>query len=360
MKRGRTWTGTKALVTGGAGFIGGHLVDRLVKRGAVITIVDNFSKGNDRHVRHVFAQHGIALSPLTNDIIGAGPHRLMVRDLTDPDQVAEVVRGQEVIFHLAATVGGRGYIEGHPADCCGNMTTTEALMRQALRAGVAHVHYASSACIYPVALQARYDSGYLLKEVDAFTDGWANCDKEYGWAKFMGEMILQAYHRQYGLKGSVCRYVTVYGPWEDDSHAIIALIKRAVEKEDPYVIWGSGEQDRDFTYVDDIVEGSIRAAETIEDGAPINLGTSRRYKIKDVAEMIFALLGWRPQTVRFDSTKPEGVASRALDISRARELLGWEPQVELIAGLRRTIQWFMDVQPLAAPLLTSAWRAGTP
>jgi len=233
-------------------------------------------------------------------------------------------------------------------------------VEQALRAGVAHVHYASSACVYPVALQARHDSGYLLKEADAFRDGWANCDKEYGWTKFMGEMILQAYHGQYGLRGSVCRYVTVYGPWEDDSHAIIALIRRAAEREDPYVVWGSGEQDRDFTYVDDIVEGSIRAAELVEDGTPINLGTSRRYKIKDVAEMIFALMGWRPQAVRFDTTKPEGVASRALDVSRARELLGWEPRVELAEGLRRTIQWCAGVRPSAEPLPISAWRAGAP
>lgn len=340
------WDGRKVLVTGGAGFIGSHLVDRLIGRGAVVTIADNLSKGRIEHVQRVFAGHGLTVTGgVRSGGLRAGPHRLLVLDLCDPHHAAEAVKGQDVVFHLAATIGGRGYIDTHPADCCQSMAISQNLIHHAYLANVGHVHYASTACVYPLALQAEYGSDYLLTEADAFRDGWANCDQEYGWAKFMGEMILQAYHRQYGLEGSVCRYVTAYGPWENDTHAIVALIKRAVERRDPYTVWGTGEQDRDFTYVDDIVDGSLRAAEVVKDGSAINLGTARRYKIRDVVEMIFDLVGWRPRQVHFDTTKPEGVASRALGIARARDLLGWSPTVDLREGLRRTIEWYAAVRP---------------
>src|SRR4030042_4172246 len=110
---------------------------------------------------------------------------------------------------------------------------------------------------------------------------------------------------------------------------------------DPYQIWGSGEQDRDFTYVSDIVEGTRRAAEKVTDGTPINLGTGVRYKVKDVAARIFDAMGWKPDKIVFDTSKPVGVATRALDISRAKKLLDWEPIISLDEGLRKTINWYV-------------------
>jgi UDP-glucose 4-epimerase len=346
------WQGTNVVVTGGAGFIGGHLVERLIEKGAVVTVVDDLSKGNVRHLYEVLQQHGLTVcGDMLEGEARAGPHRLLRRDLCDPEQTADAVRGQEVVFHLAATIGGRGYIDTHPADCCTSFAINQNVVHQAHLAQVRHVHYASTACVYPVDLQTTYDSGYLLKEEDAFKSGWANCDREYGWAKLMGEIILQAYHQQYGLEGSVCRYVTAYGPWENDTHAIIALIKKAVERREPYVIWGTGEQDRDFTYVDDIVSGSIRAAEVIRDASPINLGTAVRHKLKDVAPMILDLTDWSPRRIVYDSTKPEGVSSRALDISRAKRLLGWSPRFMLSDGLRRTVEWYASTLPRAVETL---------
>lgn len=348
----RTWSGKRVVVTGGAGFIGGHLADRLIGKGATVTIVDSLSTGRGQRVASIFAARGLSTAGSVADgDVSAGPHRFLMRDLTDPGQAAEVMRGQEVVFHLAATIGGRGYIDTHPADCCQNFAINQNVIQQASLAGVRHVHYASTACVYPVELQAHYDSGYLLKEGDTVAAGPAHCDGLYGWAKLSGEMILQAYHQQYGLEGSICRYVTAYGPGENDTHAIIALVKKAVERRDPCVIWGSGEQDRDFTYVDDIVDGSIRAAEVVTDATPINLGTATRTKIRHVAQMIFALLEWRPKTVRYDTNMPEGVASRALDISRAAKLLAWSPHVDLREGLRRTIRWYLDHRPLPVETL---------
>jgi UDP-glucose 4-epimerase len=139
--------------------------------------------------------------------------------------------------------------------------------------------------------------------------------------------------------------VTAYGDRENDTHAIIALIRRALEKCDPYLVWGTGEQDRDFTFVDDIVEGTLLATEKITDCTPINLGTAKRHKIKDVVQMILKLTGHRPGKLVFDPTKPVGVLSRALDNSRARELLGWEPRYSLEDGLLRTIEWYASTRP---------------
>jgi UDP-glucose 4-epimerase len=255
------------------------------------------------------------------------------------------MQDQEVVFHLAATIGGRGYIDTHPADCCGNFALDYNVISEAARAGVQHLSYASSACVYPVRLQKEYNSTHLLKEDEAFKDEIGNADREYGWAKLMGEMQLLAFHNQYGLNGSVVRYVTAYGEREDDTHAIIALIRRAVERQDPYLVWGTGEEDRDFTHVSDIVEGTILAAEQIDDITPVNLGTSKRYKIKDVVAMILEITGFTPNELFFDSSKPTGVVTRALDIQRTREILEWTPKVDLREGLTRTVRWFSEARP---------------
>jgi len=340
------WQGKRVVVTGGAGFIGSHLVDKLISLGATVTVADNLSKAGKGYLLSVWEAHG--LRPESADGEGevrAGRHRLIECDLHEVTSARRVMADQQVVFHLAATIGGRGYIDTHPADCCGNFALDYNVISEACRAGVEHVSYASSACVYPVSLQTEYNSTHLLEENEAFKDETGNSDREYGWAKLMGEMQLLAFHGQYGLKGSVLRYVTAYGEREDDTHAIMALIRRAVERRDPYVVWGTGEEDRDFTYVSDIVDGTILAAERISDGTPVNLGTSKRYKIKDVVAMIVEIVGFEPRELVFDTSKPRGVVTRALDIQRAQDLLGWKPKVDLPEGLQRTIQWFTEARP---------------
>jgi nucleoside-diphosphate-sugar epimerase len=218
-------------------------------------------------------------------------------------------------------------------------------MKAAKEVGVDRIQFASTACVYPSDLQKEYNSKYLLKEEDAFKNEWANADREYGWAKLMGELTLKAFYKQYGLKSSITRYVTAYGPWENDTHAIIMLIRRAVNKEDPYLIWGSGKQDRDFTYVDDIVSGTLAACEKITNAEPVNLGTSKRYTMVETVNMIFDILGWRPKKIIFDKTKPEGVKTRALDIKKAKKILDWEPKYTFKQGLEKTINWFIKEKP---------------
>ncbi len=342
----------KVLLTGGAGFIGSHLLDRLLEQGSHVTVADNLSSGSLDEVIRIWAKHGYACRDSRGgEVLEVGPQRFVHCDLEDLTQARKVMRGQEIVIHEAAVIGGRGFVDTRPADCCGTFGINHNVFRAAHEAGVDRIHYASTACVYPDYLQNQYDSTYLLKEEDAFREGVANCDRSYGWAKFMGELELQSYHQQYGMKGSICRYVTAYGDRENDTHAIIALIRRAVEKNDPYVVWGTGEQDRDFTFVDDITEGTLLATEKITDGTPVNLGTGKRYKIKDAVKMILRLTDHTPQELVFDPTKPVGVLSRALDNTRAKQLLQWEPRFSLEEGLQRTIEWYVSARPRSVETL---------
>lgn len=253
-----------------------------------------------------------------------------------------VMHGQDVVFHLAAAHGGRGYIESHPAECCSNMLLDQLALRVAYEEDVERFCFASSACVYPRTLQQAEASDYLLREedVDLFTRGKALADLEYGWAKLMGEMALRAYHREYGMKTSAARIFSAYGPRENETHAIIALIAKAFVRCDPYPIWGNGKQDRNFTYVQDIVDGMLRVSEEIGDGAAINVGRDDRITINHAAEMVFEIMGWRPKDTQHDLSKPVGVSSRAADLDRARRVLNWEPRVSYRDGFTRTIDWY--------------------
>ncbi len=335
-------------MTGGCGFIGSHLVDRLIGLGAGVVVVDNLAKGLLNNLFEAWREHKLSFSRELNEgVIVAGDHKFVLCDLEEKALVRKVFQEDDydAVIHLAAVIGGRGYIDTHATECCRNFAINHNVFEEAFRAGVERVHYSSTACVYPLDLQSEYGSNYLLREEDAFNNGLACCDMEYGWAKFMGEIELLAYHRQFGAKCSISRYITAYGPREDDTHAVIALIRKAVERRDPYLIWGSGEQDRDFIYVSDIVDGTLLAAEKITNGTPVNFGTSKRYKIRDVAFKVLEIVGYKPKHIIFDKSKPEGVKSRALDISRARSLLGWEPRVSLEEGLRKTVEWFSRARP---------------
>ncbi len=151
---------------------------------------------------------------------------------------------------------------------------------------------------------------------------------------------MNAYHKQYGMKTSSVRIFTAYGPRENETHAVVALIAKSFIRTNPYIIWGTGEQDRNFTYVQDIVDAMILAAEKIENGSPVNAGRDDRITINKATELIFDITGWRPKQIEHDLSKPQGVASRAADLTRARRLLGWEPKISYREGFEKTIRWY--------------------
>ena len=330
------WTRRRVIVTGGAGFIGGRLADELLSLGAEVTVVDKLAFPNDSRIwqaklnrlSEIYHRHG---------------HKNVQMELIDLADERErfqlLAESHDVVFHLAAVFGGREFVDIHQVECSRMLAIDHNVIRASFEAGIEHLHYSSSACVYAPSLNRP---GYLLKEDDTLRtgEGWQSSDNLYGFAKLMSEMQLLAFHKEQNFKSSVTRYLTVYGPGElDASHAIAALVEKALDRQDPYVVWGSGTQERGFTFVDDIVNGSILAAEKVVDGTPINLGWDKRYSIRDVANLILDVSGHRPNKIHYDRSKPEGPFSRALDISRAKQLLGWKPLVDLEQGLQKTIDW---------------------
>jgi nucleoside-diphosphate-sugar epimerase len=329
------WKDKIVLVTGGASFIGSHLVDSLLQKRAIVRVADDFSSGKLSNLEYPLRKRTGRFWSSKNLSVHRG-------DLKERSFTRSMIRDVDAIFHLAALHGGRGYIDSHPAQCCTNMILDQLVFEEAQRAGTERACFASSACVYPVHLQESTGSSYLLREKDAdpMVKDKAFADLEYGWAKLMGEMALRAYHRQYGMKTSSVRIFTAYGPRENETHAIIALIAKAFVRMDPFVIWGTGKQDRNFTYVHDIVDAMILAAEKIRDGSPVNAGRADRITLDEAAERVFKITGWRPKHVKHDLSRPRGVASRAADLTRARTMLGWEPKVSYEDGFARTVQWY--------------------
>jgi len=329
------WQRKSILVTGGASFIGSHLVDSLLEKGAIVEVADDFSSGKLSNLEYPLKKENSRVWAADNLTVWQG-------DLKDRAFTRDMMKDIDVVFHLAALHGGRGYIDSHPAQCCTNMILDQLIFEEAYKAGVERLCFASSACVYPSYLQEETGSSYLLKEEDAdpFVRDKAFADLEYGWAKLMGEMALKAYHRQYGMKTAAVRIFTAYGPRENETHAIVALIAKAFIGMDPYEIWGTGEQDRNFTYVHDIVDALILAAEKIGDGSPINAGREDRITLNEAAETVFDIVGWRPKEIKHDLSQPQGVASRAADLTGARRILGFEPQVSYKEGFQKTIDWY--------------------
>ena len=314
------WKNTRVLVTGGASFIGSTLVDTLAERGAKIRVADNLSSGRIENLQ----SHG-------EDV------EFIECDLLDAESVSAAVVGMDVVFHLAADHGGRGYVDLHQTACSTNFILDGLVFRACCDSGVQKVVYASSGCVYPNDLQT--DPAQILYLTEDKAGPPYDADNMYGWAKLMAEMTLQAYYRERGMKCASCRYFTVYGERGHENHAVIAMIARAFVKQDPFVVWGNGEQIRNWTYIGDIVSGTIRAAEVIDDGTPVNLGTMERTRVLDAVNEVCRYTGYKPK-IELHPEMPTGPMNRVADNSRARKLLGWEPQMKFIDGLHRTIDWY--------------------
>lgn len=315
------------MVTGGASFIGSSLVGRLIEKGVLVRVVDDLSSGK--------------LENIEGHLRKESYFEFIKSDLREPGVARRAVEGIDVVFHLAGDHGGRGYVDLHQAGPASNLFLDGLVFWEAARAGVEKIVFASSGCVYPNHLQSDPKKELYLKE--EMVKPPYDADNMYGWAKLMAEDTLRAYHNEYGLKTASCRYFTVYGPRGKEDHAVIAMIARAFIGQNPFEVWGNGQQIRNWTYVDDIVNGTILAAEKIDDGTAVNLGTTERIRVIDAAKMILSYTGHKAK-IKLLKNMPTGPMNRVADNSLAKKLLGWEPAVKFEDGVKKTIDWYFTTK----------------
>jgi len=315
-------TQTKVLVTGAGGFIGHHLVNYLKNKGYWVRGVD---------IKHP------EFEPTRTD-------EFKLLDLRRCDNCLVAARDIQEVYHLAADMGGIGYITAYHADIARNNILINAHMLEASRLnGVSKFFFSSSACIYP---QYKQENPNLapLKEEDAYP---ADPEEGYGWEKLFTEKLCQYYYEDYGMQTYVARFHNVFGPlgtWEGGKEKAPAALCRkiAVAKltnNAEVEIWGDGEQTRSFCYIDDLIEGIYRLTRS-DHHEPLNIGQDRMVTINQLADIIADIAGI--QIVKKHVPGPQGVRGRNSDNTRLREMLGWEPEISLEEGLARTYAWIEE------------------
>ncbi len=321
------WKTKRVLVTGGASFIGSTLSEKLIELGAKVRIVDDLSSGK--------------IENLEGFLTNGGDIEFIKADLREPGMARRAVEGMDIVFHLAGDHGGRGYVDLHQAGPASNMFLDGIVFWEAVKAGCEKIVFASSGCVYPNHLQSNPKKELYLTE--ELVKPPHDADNMYGWAKLMGEEVLRAYHSEHGIKTASCRYFTVYGPRGKEDHAVIAMIARAFIKQDPFEVWGNGQQVRNWTYIDDIVKGTILMAEKVDDGTAINLGTMERIKVIEAVKMILDYTGHKAK-IKLLKDMPTGPMNRVADNSLAKKLLGWEPEIKFADGIKKTVDWYFKTK----------------
>ena len=308
----------RVLVTGGGGFLGSHLVERLE------------SDGHDVFVA-----------------------RRSETDLTDMAQTADLFDAArpELVFHLAAEVGGIGANRANPGRYWyANLMMGAHVLEQVRLHATPKLVIAGTICAYPKLAPVPF------REDDLWNGYPEETNAPYGVAKKAILVGAQSYRAQYGTNAIYLLPVNLYGPRDnfdlESSHVIPALIRKMEEAkerdEESITLWGDGSPTREFLYVDDCVEGLRLAAERYDDADPVNLGTGEEISIADLATLIAELTGYSG-TIVWDATRPNGQPRRKLDTSRAQERFGFRATVGLREGLRRTIEWYQATVPAGAP-----------
>ncbi len=319
--------GRRILVTGGGGFLGTRVVERLRENGA-----------------------GEIVVPRRRD------SDLTVQSQTDA--LMDAVR-PDVVIHLAAEVGGIGANRANPGRFFyANMAMGLHLIEASRRLGVEKFVQTGTVCAYPKYTPVPFSEDHLWNGYPEETNA------PYGVAKKALLVMLQGYREQYGLNGIYLLPVNLYGPGDNfdpqSSHVIPALIRKfvtAVERNDPYVeVWGTGAASREFLHVDDAARAIVLAAERYEGAEPVNVGAGAEITIRALVDLIAELTGFRGE-IRWDTSKPDGQPRRMLDTSRAVEAFGFTAEIDFRRGLRQTIDWWEAAKPPEAFLVASRQEA---
>lgn len=304
------WDNKKILVTGGAGFLGFFLIEKLKERGV-----------REQNIR-------IARS---KDM-----------DLRRWENCLKVVKDMDIVIHLAARVGGIGYNQTYPASLFYDNAIMGIQMMEAARQEAVEKFVAlGTVCAYPKFTQVPF------KEEDLWDGYPEETNAPYGLAKKMLLVQSQAYRRQYGFNVIFLLPVNLYGPGDnfdlESSHVIPALIRKFTEavrdNRSEVEVWGTGEVSREFLYVEDAAEAIVLATERYNKPEPVNIGAGFEIKIKDLVKLIAELTGFKGR-IRWDRNKPDGQPRRRLDVSKAKKEFGFEAKVDFKEGLKRTIEWY--------------------
>ena len=307
------------LVAGGAGMIGQGLVRALIDRGA--------------HVRATqFQNRKITVTHKKLEVVQC--------NLFNEGEADDVFKDMEIVFLAAAEIGGAKKIIEDPSSLLMyNLELHSKLIHRAAKMGVERCGFISSSYVYP-------HTGKPNVEVEGFKDDpWMPLNYGLGWVKRYLETLCKHFHMTSKTKYGIVRPTNIYGPHDkfnlEESHVVPALIMKAVDKMDPYEVWGNGKDVRCFTYVDDLVGGLMLTVEKYAVAEALNICPVETNTVKDIARTILEHLDFCPEVV-FNSDKPSVIPYKVSDPSRAKDLLGWESKIGLEEGLGRTIDWYIE------------------
>jgi GDP-D-mannose 3',5'-epimerase len=314
----------KAVVAGAGGFIGGHLVVELKKRGYQVRAVDK--------------------KPLNKWYQVSEDVDNLVLDLNIRENCYTAVNGYNEVFNLAADMGGMGFIETHKADCMLSVLINTHMLLASRDCGIGRFFYASSACVYNGDKQTDPENPGL-RESDAYP---ALAEDGYGWEKLFSERMCRHFMEDFGLITRVARFHNVYGPHGTydggREKAPAAICRKVIDKEvygrDEILIWGDGHQTRSFMYIDDCIKGILDIMYSdIEE--PINLGSSEMVSINQLVDIVEEIAGYKLRR-KYDPDAPKGVRGRNSENTLIRKYLGWEPSIPLREGLAKTYVWIKE------------------
>lgn len=314
-----------ALVTGAGGFIGGHLVGRLLHDGFTSVRAVDWKPLDQWQQMHGSVDNRVA-------------------DLSRLDACEQAARDTSYVFNLAADMGGMGFIELNKAACMLSVLTSTNMIEAARRADVERFFYASSACVYAAGRQTSSEVT-ALRESDAYP---ADPEDGYGWEKLFSERMCRHYLEDFGFQTRVARYHNVYGPMGTfdggREKAPAAVCRKVAEAKltgrDTIEIWGDGEQTRSFMFIDDCVEGTLRLMAS-DVAAPLNVGSSELVTINELVDMVEEIADVKLHRV-YKTDAPQGVRGRNSDNTLIRQSLDWEPSTPLFQGLAQTYAWIED------------------
>ncbi len=320
----------RILVTGGCGFVGRHLVSRLLRMGNEVVIVDDLSTGIDPNL-WVHPQY-------------EGKFTFYKMDSRDFLRTMAPTRFSDV-YHLSAVVGGRLKIDRDPIAVAQDLAIDAEFFNWIIRSKCDRILYASSSAAYPVNLQGKTKHVKLKENMISFEGNMGVPDMTYGWSKLTGEFLATLAAKHYGTHIACVRPFSGYGEDQDKTYPVPAITQRAVNREDPLVIWGSGKQGRDFVHIEDCIDVMLLAIGKISDGSAVNISSGKLTTFLEVASLLATIAEYSPK-LQVLTNMPQGVHARFGSVNKTKKILGWTPKISLKEGLKRVFDYANNNTPL--------------